>query len=86
MQAALRVMQCRFSHGMGEPRSLKAEMSDWGLGIRLGDIRFRIVISDEVRNFCQETHAFPICAAHLSAFLICLSCRLCPIRPYGQCY
>ena len=30
-----------------------------------------------------KTHAFPTCAAHFSAFLIRLSCRLCPIRPYG---
>ena len=39
-----------------------------------------------MRNLCHsrpKTHAFPTCAAHFSAFLIRLSCRLCPIRPYG---
>ena len=28
-------------------------------------------------------HAAPSYAAHFSAFLICLSCRLCPILPCG---
>ena len=30
-----------------------------------------------------RTRAPPTCAAHLSAFLSCLSSRLCPIRPFG---
>ena len=30
-----------------------------------------------------EIHAFSACAARLSDFLLCLSCRECPIRPYG---
>ena len=41
-----------------------------------------IVISSEARNLCHSrsgAHAFPVCAAHLSAFLIYLSCRQCPI-------
>ena len=45
-----------------------------------------IVISSEARNLYHsrpETHAFPTCAAHLSAVLICLSYRLCPIRPFA---
>ena len=33
--------------------------------------------------FFPRTHAFPTCAAPLSAFIICLSYRQCPIRPYG---
>ena len=39
-----------------------------------------------MRNLCHsrsETHAFHTCAAHLSVFLICLSYRQCPIRPFG---
>ena len=47
----------------------------------------RLPLPEEgARNLCHSrsrTHAFPICVAHLSAFLICLSCRLCPIRPCG---
>ena len=46
----------------------------------------RIIISSEARNLCYSrpaTHAFPTCAANFSTFLICLSCRLYPIRPYG---
>ena len=45
-----------------------------------------IVISSEARNLYHsrpETHAFPTCAAHLSAVLICLSYRLCPINIRG---
>ncbi len=39
-----------------------------------------------MRNLCHsrsETHTFHTCAAHLSVFLICLSYRQCPIRPFG---
>ena len=39
----------------------------------------------KLRKLCHSrsrTHA-PTCAARLAAFLICLSCRLCPIRPFG---
>ena len=38
------------------------------------------------RNRCHSrsgTRASPTYATHFSAFLICLSCRLCPIRPFG---
>ena len=45
-----------------------------------------MVISREARNLCHPrrgTHAFPTCAAYFSAFLICLSYRPCPIRPFG---
>ena len=34
-------------------------------------------------SFAVRDSRSPTCAAHLSAFLIYLSCRLCPIRPYG---
>ena len=34
-------------------------------------------------SFAVRDSRSPTCAAHFSAFLICLSCRLCPIRPYG---
>ena len=34
-------------------------------------------------SFAVRDSCFPTYAAHFSAFLICLSCRLCPIRPYG---
>ena len=56
---------------------------------RLRDIRRQTLVSSFraiSRNLCHlrsRTHVFPICAAHLSDFLICLSCRQCPIRPYG---
>ena len=56
---------------------------------RLRDIRRQTLVSSFraiSRNLCHlrsRTHVFPIRAAHLSAFLICLSCRQCPIRPYG---
>ena len=54
---------------------------------RLGDIRLsRIVISSEARNLYHSrrgAHTFPTCTAHFSAFLICFSYRLCPIRPFG---
>ena len=46
----------------------------------------RIVISSEARNLYHSrlgTHAFPTCAAHLAAFLICLSYRL---EPYPARY
>ena len=33
--------------------------------------------------FAVRDSRFPTYAAHYSAFLSCLSCRLCPIRPYG---
>ena len=39
-----------------------------------------------MRNLCHsrsEAHAFHTCAAPLSVFLICLSYRQCPIRPFG---
>ena len=39
-----------------------------------------------MRNLCHsrsEAHAFHTCAAHFSVFLICLSYRQCPIRPFG---
>ena len=58
----------------------------WGLGT--GDWWLsRTVISSRARNLCHSrrgTYAFSTCAARLSAFLICLSYRLCPIRPYGH--
>ena len=31
----------------------------------------------------SEAHVFHTCAAHFSVFLICLSYRQCPIRPFG---
>ena len=34
-------------------------------------------------SFAARDSRSPTYAAHLSAFLICLSCRHCPIRPYG---
>ena len=34
-------------------------------------------------SFAVRDSRSPTCAAHFSAFLICLSCRLCPIRPCG---
>ena len=37
----------------------------------------------EKREKGWGTHAFSACAARLSDFLLCLSCRECPIRPYG---
>ena len=46
----------------------------------------RTVISSkrEIFVICGEgLTLFFTCAEHLSAFRICLSCRLCPIRPYG---
>ena len=39
-----------------------------------------------MRNLCHsrsEAHAFHTCAAHFSVFLICLSYRHYPIRPFG---
>ena len=37
----------------------------------------------EKREKGLGTHAFSACAARLSDFLLCLSCRQYPIRPYG---
>ena len=34
-------------------------------------------------SFAVRDSRSPTCAAHFSAFLICLSYRLCPIRPCG---
>ncbi len=40
-------------------------------------------LAAEKREKGWGTHAFSACAARLSDFLLCLSCRECPIRPYG---
>ena len=56
---------------------------------RLGDIRCQTPASSfraKREIFIiggSGTHAFLTCSAHLSAFLICLSSRQCPIRPFG---
>ena len=53
---------------------------------RLGDSRLpyrHFERSEKSFPFAARVSRFPTCAAHLSAFLICLSCRLCPIRPCG---
>ena len=72
-----------------EPRGSLGFFAWWDETRRLRDIRRQTLVSSFraiARNLCHlrsRTHVFPICAAHLSAFLICLSCRQCPIRPYG---
>ena len=40
-------------------------------------------LAAEKREKGLGIHAFSACAARLSDFLRCLSCRECPIRPYG---
>ena len=40
-------------------------------------------LAAEKREKGLEIHAFSACAARLSDFLLCLSCRECPIRPFG---
>ena len=47
-------------------------------GLRCG-VRFLIGSGEKGEGI----HAFSACAARLSDFLLCLSCRECPIRPYG---
>ena len=47
-------------------------------GLRCG-VRFLIGSGEKGEGI----HAFSACAASLSDFLLCLSCRQCPIRPYG---
>ena len=52
--------------------------SDWRLSL--------IVISSKARNLFHRDQGLtlpPTCAAHFSAFLICLSYRLCPIPLQG---
>ena len=47
-------------------------------GLRCG-VRFLIGSGEKGEGI----HAFSACVARLSDFLLCLSCRECPIRPYG---
>ena len=50
-------------------------------GLRCGGPLFDLAV--EKREKGLEIHAFSACAARLSDFLLCLSCRECPIRPCG---
>ena len=50
-------------------------------GLRCGGPLFDLAV--EKREKGLEIHAFSACDARLSDFLLCLSCRECPIRPYG---
>ena len=50
---------------------------------RIGGLRCGGPLFDLAAEKGLEIHAFSACAARLSDFLLCLSCRECPIRPYG---